>query len=274
MPKNAVNYGGQIPIQGDDFQSATIACTAGMDGIDAVLGNMNGSLTALSNNKQNKTDNGLATTDKTIVGAINEVMGSISQKAPISSPTFTGNPQAPTPAFGDNDTSIATTEFVQKAIDNYLVGAILYTTSNVIPIGFLKCNGSAVSRTTYARLFAKIGTTFGAGDGSTTFNVPDLRGLFIRGLDEGRGLDSGRVLGSYQADTLQNITGTFPAIRNAAGGSNIAYSGAFGGQSNYSRELVNTETGYGAENFDASRVARTSDETRPKNIAFIPIIKY
>lgn len=73
MPKNAVNYGGQIPIQGDDFQSATIACTAGMDGIDVVLGNVNGSLTALSNNKQNKTDNGLTTTDKTIVGAINEL---------------------------------------------------------------------------------------------------------------------------------------------------------------------------------------------------------
>lgn len=72
MPKNAVNYGGQIPIQGDDFQSATIACTAGMDGIDVVLGNVNDSLTALSNNKQNKTDNGLTTTDKTIVGAINE----------------------------------------------------------------------------------------------------------------------------------------------------------------------------------------------------------
>ncbi|MGC3984841.1 MAG: phage tail protein [Pseudorhodoferax sp.] len=66
------------------------------------------------------------------------------------------------------------------------------------PPGWFKRNGAAVSRATYAALFAAIGTNYGAGDGSTTFNLPDDRGLVDRGLDEGRGLDPGRVLGSYQ----------------------------------------------------------------------------
>lgn len=67
------------------------------------------------------------------------------------------------------------------------------------PAGWLKCDGAAVSRATYARLFAAIGTTFGAGDGTTTFNLPDARGEFLRGLDDGRGVDAGRALGSTQA---------------------------------------------------------------------------
>lgn len=71
------------------------------------------------------------------------------------------------------------------------------------PTGWLKANGAAVSRATYAALFAAIGTAHGAGNGSTTFNLPDLRGEFIRGLDDGRGVDSGRTLGSSQADMIE-----------------------------------------------------------------------
>ena len=71
------------------------------------------------------------------------------------------------------------------------------------PSGWLVCDGSAVSRTTYARLFDAIGTTFGAGNGSTTFRIPDLRGEFIRGLDYGRGVDTGRALGTQQSSQNQ-----------------------------------------------------------------------
>lgn len=74
------------------------------------------------------------------------------------------------------------------------------------PAGWLKANGAAVSRTAYAALFAAIGTTYGAGNGSTTFNLPDFRGEFRRGLDDGRGIDTGRALGSSQADTLKSHT--------------------------------------------------------------------
>lgn len=78
-------------------------------------------------------------------------------------------------------------------------GAIQAFAFNTIPTGWLECNGAAVSRTTYANLFATIGTTYGAGNGVTTFNVPDLRGEFIRGWDNGRSVDPNRVFGSNQA---------------------------------------------------------------------------
>lgn len=68
------------------------------------------------------------------------------------------------------------------------------------PRGWLIADGSAVSRTTYATLFSVIGATYGAGNGSTTFNLPDLRGVVVRGVDRGRGLDPSRVQGSYQGD--------------------------------------------------------------------------
>ncbi len=61
------------------------------------------------------------------------------------------------------------------------VGTVISYTTSTAPSGYLKCEGQAVSRTEYKALFEKIGTTYGAGDGSTTFNVPDLRGEFIRG---------------------------------------------------------------------------------------------
>ena len=77
------------------------------------------------------------------------------------------------------------------------------------PAGWLECNGAAVSRTTYAALFAAVGTIHGAGDGSTTFNVPDLRGEFLRGWDHGRGVDAVRSAGSSQSG--QNAAHTHTA---------------------------------------------------------------
>lgn len=85
--------------------------------------------------------------------------------------TFTGIPSGPTAAAGTNTTQLATTAFVtQNAV---LTGALLMWPTGTAPSGYLLCTGTAVSRTTYAALFAVIGTTFGAGDGSTTFNVPN-----------------------------------------------------------------------------------------------------
>lgn len=87
---------------------------------------------------------------------------------------------------------------LQAALGLDLVGQVAYFPTSVPPTGWLKANGAAVPRSIYARLFERIGTVGGAGDGSTTFNVPDMRGVFPRGLDDGRGLDTGRALGSYQ----------------------------------------------------------------------------
>lgn len=80
-------------------------------------------------------------------------------------------------------------------------GAIQFFAMEIAPVGWLKANGAEVSRTLYANLFAAIGTTFGAGDEKTTFNLPDLRGEFLRGWDDGRAIDNGRILGSWQIGT-------------------------------------------------------------------------
>ena len=83
-------------------------------------------------------------------------------------------------------------------------GTVVALAGETVPYGWLECHGAAVSRQTYATLFNVIGTRYGVGDGSTTFNLPDLRGEFIRGWDAGRGRDLGRVLGSWQADEFRS----------------------------------------------------------------------
>lgn len=75
---------------------------------------------------------------------------------------------------------------VQGALE---VGTIMAYPTNSAPSGWLHCNGQAVSRTTYSELYATIGVWYGNGDGSTTFNVPDYRGWFLRGWDNGTGSD-------------------------------------------------------------------------------------
>jgi microcystin-dependent protein len=88
-----------------------------------------------------------------------------------ASPTFTGTPIAPTAAAGTNTTQIATTAFVLS--NGSPTGGLIMWGTGTAPSGWLLCDGTAVNRTTYAALFAVISTTFGVGDGSTTFNVPN-----------------------------------------------------------------------------------------------------
>lgn len=89
------------------------------------------------------------------------------------------------------------------------VGSIVPFGGTVIPDNFLLCDGTAVSRTTYAELFEVIGTSFGAGDGSTSFNLPDLRGEFLRGAGTNSHTDqgSGGAVGEHQDATLHLIAG-------------------------------------------------------------------
>ncbi|KYG64795.1 hypothetical protein AZI86_11360 [Bdellovibrio bacteriovorus] len=106
---------------------------------------------------------------------------------------------------------------------------------NTCPAGWLEANGATVSRTTYSALFSAVGTTFGAGDGSTTFQLPDLRGEFIRGWDHGRGVDSGRTFGSWQVgsyfiqrDANNAGNGIQPEFSDDAFGSNASWDGGGG----------------------------------------------
>jgi hypothetical protein len=142
-----------------------------------------------------------------------------------------------------------------------MVSAIASFPRTSAPAGWLKCNGAAVSRTTYASLFAIIGTTFGAGNGTTTFNLPDMRGEFIRGLDDGRGIDTGRTLGSAQAYATETHHHTLQRTTNVGGGSDGYDLGNYVNGGSGPVSLVNVQD-YG------------DTETRPRNIALLYCIKY
>lgn len=124
-------------------------------------------------------------------------------KANLASPTFTGTPAAPTASIGTNTTQLATTAFV--AVQLSPIGMITAYAGSTAPTNWQLCYGQAISRTTYSSLFAVLGTTYGAGDGSTTFNLPDLRGRTVAGVDNMGGTDAGRL---STANTLGTTTGT------------------------------------------------------------------
>ena len=154
------------------------------------------------------------------------------------------------------------------------VGAVNTFAMSAAPTGWLSCDGSLVSRTTYSTLFTVVGTTYGAGDGSTTFKMPDLRGEFVRGWDDSRGVDTGRAFGSAQSWAIENIVGTFTDIRVRLN-SIFTATGAFTGSTGAS----SGDSGAGGANtvnfaFDASNVVNTATETRPRNIALLYCIKY
>ncbi|MEM9538880.1 MAG: phage tail protein [Cyanobacteria bacterium P01_E01_bin.42] len=139
------------------------------------------------------------------------------------------------------------------------------------PEGWLVADGSEVERDLFDRLFAAIGTLHGAGDGISTFNIPDLRGVAYRGLDLFRTLDPLRVLGSFQDDAMQghwhimqkpNVPGGGAAFGpgNSSGNSSV-----FITSSNVIQQPIND--GMNGE-------PRISHETVMKNVALLPIISY
>ncbi len=103
---------------------------------------------------------------------LNNIVTAVATKADSLSPTFTGTPAAPTATVGTNTTQLATTAFV--VANTGPTGHMLMWPTSTAPTGFLMCAGTAVSRSTYAALFAVIGTIYGVGDGSTTFNIPNF----------------------------------------------------------------------------------------------------
>jgi hypothetical protein len=151
-----------------------------------------------------------------------------------------------------------------------ITGAVSYFAGSTAPTGWLKANGAAISRTTYAALFSVIGTTYGVGDNSTTFNLPDLRGEFIRSWDDGRGIDSGRTRGSAQGDAMRNISGTFSG--NTDDGATY-FSGPFF-ISSTANSGGNGKGGQGVIGFNASLQVPTASENRPRNISLLACIKF
>ncbi|HBV4204156.1 TPA: phage tail protein [Escherichia coli] len=131
------------------------------------------------------------------------------------------------------------------------------------PTGWLKCNGAAFSSEKYPNLAKAYPTN----------KLPDLRGEFIRGWDDGRGVDAGRQLLSSQGDAIRNIEGF------ADGGIGMSFDairGAFYDAGTRSARMPNNTTTIGKTDdlvFDASRVVPTANENRPRNIAFNYIVR-
>lgn len=147
------------------------------------------------------------------------------------------------------------------------VGGVIWLASLVILEGFLVCDGSAVSRTDYAKLFEVIGTTFGAGDGSTTFLLPDLRAKFVRGAGKS---------GSYSATFGANQSASYVTTNSGVSSQSLYTEGNV----DYSANLSTKSAYYGARGYtgtsysDGPEYALKAHTFRPYNIALTPIIKY
>ena len=160
-----------------------------------------------------------------------------------------------------------------------------------IPDGWLLCDGSAVSRSTYATLYRSIGVCWGEGNGSTTFNLPDLRGMFLRGVSGDSGKDedaanrvapsdnggnTGNNVGSYQGDAIRNITGSVKIGDALAGAWSDNCTGFCGYEflGNMTTKGGGSSTAAYNFTFDASRVVPVGSDNRPKNVYVNYIIKY
>ncbi|WP_434134730.1 phage tail-collar fiber domain-containing protein [Dickeya zeae] len=211
------------------------------------------------------------------------------QYAPLNSPALTGVPSAPTADKSTNSTQLATTAFVKntallkeqngadiadksaflanlglsdtlKIAD--IVGIPLPWPQATPPAGWLKCNGQAFDK----NAFPKLAQVYPGGV------LPDLRGEFIRGWDDGRGVDAGRSLLSIQGDAIRNITG-------AISGGSVFFDAFVGAFYDYGTRSGVSATSYSSVNlsddfaFDASRVVPTANENRPRNIAFSYIVR-
>ncbi|MEP2979041.1 MAG: phage tail protein [Lentilitoribacter sp.] len=156
------------------------------------------------------------------------------------------------------------------AVSNNIVGQVAFFAKQDAPEGWLKANGALVSRTSYSQLFSAIGTLFGTGDGSTTFQLPDMRGEFVRGLDDGRGVDASRALAVHQSDELKAHEHLLEGPAGHTHGTQFA-NGAYPTTFSYIPDSVNSMSAYN----DIWRTQETGGgETRPRNMAMLACIKY
>lgn len=164
---------------------------------------------------------------------------------------------------------------IASGTGNVPVGATIEYAGNALPAGYLFCDGSPVSRTTYANLFAALGISHGQGDGVNTFNLPDYRGVFLRGVDGGSGRDpdassrtalqaggnTGDTVGTYQEDAIEVHQHDETWIDSS--GTN----GAFNNGTDALVYQKSIKTSYQSSGKSAS-------ETRVKNVSVNRIIKF
>lgn len=235
--------------------AVTVSTTLGVTGVLTATGGVVGALTG-------------AVTGNTAGVHTGAVTGNVTGNATGSSGSCTGNSATATALATARNIQVSgdvtgTASFDGSANINIAAtlvaqpvpaGSVFNFAASTAPTGYLECSGAAVSRATYAALFAVTSTTFGVGDGSTTFNLPNLRGEFVRGWDNGRGIDASRAFGSAQADELKAHTHSYATKSGTAPQSGSATQCWIG-------ETTNTSGSTGGV------------ETRPRNIALLYCIK-
>lgn len=187
-------------------------------------------------------------------------------------------PKIPTAGTSENSNVAASTAFVQAAISSAVssaiaaavpTGSIVYYGKSAAPSGWLVCNGAAVSRTTYATLYGVIGTTYGTGDGSTTFNVPNLIDRFPQG---------NATPGTVKAAGLPNITGAVSfRIEAHTGGAEGCFTSAIESADIYPVSVVAGIKQFWKVDINASRSSNiygNSSTVQPPALTLLPCIKY
>lgn len=174
-------------------------------------------------------------------------------------------------------TAIPTERAVREYVESLLVGSIAAFAMEAadVPNGWLMCDGTAVNRTTYARLFGKIDTMYGNGDGTTTFNLPDLRGEFIRGWADAASTDPDKASRTDRGDgTTGNYVGTKQGGALEDHDHTSGYSDNALEQGNTGSHFVPDHSGAGTGTLTGTVLnATASTETRPRNVAMIYCIK-
>lgn len=267
LPSNGLNVGsGQLAVSsGNVTASGNISATGNLGGVNGVLSGtlgVSGSATFSST---------LAVTGAVTLGSTLAVTGAATFSTTVTASTApSAGGHLTNKTYVDGQIASAQSAAIGLAAPS---GAVMAFAMNKAPTGWLSADGSAVSRTTYAALFAAIGTTFGAGDGYTTFNLPDLSGYFIRGSGtNGDGTASG-TFGAKQGDDVKphNHSITDPGHYHGMGVYNQPSAGA--GTVGTNVVLYGSGLFTGAATTGITINNSTGAETRPKNIALLYCIK-
>ena len=304
---NSITVGGQIVDYRLFYQFAGVVRSI------AHIESPNFEGTPTTPNVDKTTNNTIIANTKFVQDHVSDINAALALKAPLSSPALTGIPTAPTAGIATENTQVATTEYVKNKVNDKLtaydtsaqvttkvsalsntltplittaqetadealkrsglpVGSVAHIASQVVPLGWLKADGALVSTTLYPDLFTAIGYTYGGA--GNLFRIPDLRGEFVRGWDDDRGVDANRAFGTYQAGQVQR--------HKHVGGYSEAFGGPFGatnnrgyqgsGRTDMDNFLYHTNDG---SDFDGvvNPAGTVGNETRPRNIALLAIIK-
>ena len=248
-----------------------------------ISGNISGNAATVTNGVYttgNQTIGGTKTFSNTIVGNLQgSVSGNVTGDLSGNASTATNATTVTNGVYTTGDqtiggnktfTGVLNIDHTTGSLSHVPSGTIFITARSAAPTGFLLCDGSAISRATYAALFSAISTSFGSGDGSTTFNVPDFRGVFPRGVGNPVGYTDSTAynvtLGQKRDDVFQGHTHS-----QLFGGGNYPYGTAYPGTPfNGDGYIFNVGnpigSGYGTP--------RLSTETAPKSLGVNFIIKF